>query len=595
MILEVVVEEFLEGDEISVLAISDGHTIVALPPAQDHKRIGDGDTGPNTGGMGAYAPAPVATAALMNRIEQDILQKSIDAIRKEGTPFVGLLFVGLMISPSGQPNVLEYNVRFGDPETQAILPLIKSDLALHLWHATRGCLDALPLEVKSESSCAVVAASAGYPGKYPSKIPIHVNGKLINDSIVFHAGTRIQENQLVTCGGRVLSIVATANDLRSAVQQVYTSLAGIQFEGMHYRKDIAYRALRSAGVPRSATYADAGVSIDNGNELVERIKADVRGTQRPGSDAEIGGFGGLFDLAAAGYDAKDTLLVGATDGVGTKLRIALEIGKHDTIGIDLVAMNVNDLVVQGAEPLFFLDYYACGKLDVAVAADVVRGVADGCRDAGCALVGGETAEMPGMYAVHDYDVAGFAVGAVGRAHLLPRMDQVRIGDVVLGLPSSGVHSNGFSLVRHVVSGSGLSYQSACPWDVNCTLGEALLVPTRIYVRQLLPVVQQHLVKALAHITGGGFPENIPRVLPDHLGVAIDATRWVLPPVFQWLRKTGNISSAEMLRTFNCGMGMIMIASSDQIPAIQSALPDVVVLGEVRDRQELGTSVHVNNF
>jgi phosphoribosylformylglycinamidine cyclo-ligase len=331
-----------------------------------------------------------------------------------------------------------------------------------------------------------------------------------------------------------------------------------------------------------ARYAASGVDIDAGNRMVDLIKPLVRRTARPGADAEIGGFGGLFDLRAAGFS--DALLVAATDGVGTKVKIAIDTGRHDTIGIDLVAMSVNDLVVQGAEPLFFLDYFACGKLDPAVGGAVVAGIAAACREVRCALIGGETAEMPGVYQPGDYDLAGFAVGAVERADLLPRTD-IATGDLVIGLASSGVHSNGFSLVRHVVTTSGLAWDAPAPFEPSRKLGEALLTPTKLYVRSCLAAMRNtKAVKALAHITGGGFIDNIPRVLPSGLSVALDLNQVTVPPVFKWLAATGNISEHEMLRTFNCGIGMIAVLdanAADAASEILAANGEIVVpLGEV---------------
>jgi phosphoribosylformylglycinamidine cyclo-ligase len=320
---------------------------------------------------------------------------------------------------------------------------------------------------------------------------------------------------------------------------------------------------------KGLTYAEAGVDIDAGNRLVELIKPLVRATARAGADAEIGGFGGLFDLKRAGF--ADPVLVAATDGVGTKLKIAIETGRHETIGIDLVAMSVNDLVVQGAEPLFFLDYFACGKLAPDAVARVVKGVTDGCIMAGCALIGGETAEMPDLYRHDDYDLAGFAVGAAERGALLPRGD-IAAGDTILGIASSGVHSNGYSLVRRVVARSGLAWDSRAPFDHARTLGEALLTPTRIYVKSCLAALRQtKAVKGLAHITGGGFPDNIPRVLPDGLGAAIDLARVPVLPVFRWLAAAGGIAEPEMLRTFNCGIGMVAVVEAGRADAVADAL------------------------
>jgi len=315
-------------------------------------------------------------------------------------------------------------------------------------------------------------------------------------------------------------------------------------------------------------YKGAGVDIDAGAALVEAIKPLAGATARPGVLEGLGGFGALFDPRAAGYE--DPILVAATDGVGTKLRVAVAVGRHDTVGIDLVAMCVNDLVVQGAEPLFFLDYFATGRLDVAAARDVVTGIAEGCRQAGCALIGGETAEMPGMYAVGDYDLAGFAVGAVERGGILTGADAA-VGDIVLGLASSGLHSNGFSLARRVVEVEGLDYHGPAPFDPATPLGDALLEPTRIYVRSCLAAIRAGGVRGLAHITGGGLADNLPRVLPDDLAAEIDATTWTLPPVFGWLAKAGSIAPGEMARIFNCGIGMVVIAAADQADSVAAIL------------------------
>ena len=339
------------------------------------------------------------------------------------------------------------------------------------------------------------------------------------------------------------------------------------------------------------TYADAGVDIDAGNATVERIKPLVRSTRRPGADAEIGGFGGLFDLKAAGF--KDPILVAANDGVGSKVKIAIETGRHDTIGIDLVAMCVNDLVVQGAEPLFFLDYFATGKLAPDVGAAVVAGIADGCRQAGAALIGGETAEMPGLYAGKDYDLAGFAVGAAERGTLLPRAD-IAPGDLLLGLPSSGVHSNGYSLVRRIVAEAALDWTDNAPFDGTRDLAAALLTPTRIYVKALLSALHAPSgsgIKALAHITGGGFTDNIPRVLPEGCAAEIDLDAIVVPPVFGWLARSGGVAETEMLRTFNCGIGMVLVVAADALDAISDGLRAAgetpVVLGRLVPRGDAG--------
>ena len=333
---------------------------------------------------------------------------------------------------------------------------------------------------------------------------------------------------------------------------------------------------------KGLTYADAGVDIDAGNRLVDLIKPMVRATARPGADAEIGGFGGLFDLKAAGF--KDPILVAATDGVGTKVKIAIEANVHNGIGIDLVAMSVNDLVVQGAEPLFFLDYFACGKLDPEATASIVAGIAEGCRESGCALIGGETAEMPGLYKDGDYDLGGFSVGAAERGTLLPTKDMA-VGDAVIGLASSGVHSNGFSLVRKIVERTGLSYADKAPFSPVMTLGGALLTPTKLYVKSCLRAIRETgAVKGLAHITGGGFTDNIPRVLPAGLGVRIDLPALNVLPVFKWLAAEGDIAELELLRTFNCGIGMIAIVKPEAVQQVMEILREagetVSLLGDV---------------
>jgi phosphoribosylaminoimidazole synthetase len=335
--------------------------------------------------------------------------------------------------------------------------------------------------------------------------------------------------------------------------------------------------------PNGLTYAQAGVDIDAGEALVEAIKPLAKATRRPGADASLGGFGALFDLKAAGY--ADPLLVTTTDGVGTKLKIAIESGRHDTVGIDLVAMCVNDLLAQGAEPLMFLDYYATAKLEVEVARRVVAGIAEGCRQAGAALVGGETAEMPGMYGEGDYDLAGFSVGAVERGAVLPRLDEQKPGDVLIGLGSSGPHSNGYSLVRRIVERSGLGWDAPAPFEPDKSLGEALMAPTRIYVKSLLPLLKAGLVKGGAHITGGGLIENPPRCIADGLEPAFDWDAWEMPPVFQWLQQVGGVADHEMRRTFNCGVGFVVITSPENAGPVLAALLNVgetaFICGELR--------------
>eukprot|EP01116_Phalansterium_solitarium_P022870 TRINITY_DN7730_c0_g1_i2.p1 TRINITY_DN7730_c0_g1~~TRINITY_DN7730_c0_g1_i2.p1 ORF type:complete len:813 (-),score=339.61 TRINITY_DN7730_c0_g1_i2:274-2628(-) len=595
---EVVIEERLSGPEVSVLAFTDGYTVVMMPPAQDHKRVGDGDQGPNTGGMGAYAPAPIMTQSLLAEAKRRVLQPAVDGLRKEGRPYVGVLYAGLMLDPVRGIQTLEFNCRFGDPETQAILPLLDADLYSILLACVEGRLDSVDVRWKyGQAAVTVVLASQGYPGDYTKGLEIAGLDAITDpDVAVFHAGTELRADKLVSSGGRVLAVSALTTGLRSAVDKAYEAVRLVQLEGSFYRKDIAHRAFADAAEAEQAgvTYKAAGVDIEAGDNLVNAIKPLCKATARTGSDCDLGGFGGLFDLKAAGF--RDPILVSGTDGVGTKLLVAQAIGKHDTIGIDLVAMSVNDIVVQGAEPLFFLDYYATGKLDTVVARDVISGIAKGCSDAGCALVGGETAEMPGMYPGGKYDLAGFAVGAVERDQVLPM--PCTVGDVVLGLASSGIHSNGYSLVRHLLEKESVSYDSSAPFDGSRNFGELLLTPTKIYVKSCLQAIRHGGVVALAHITGGGLTENLPRVLNSPIAAEVDLLSWPLPPVFKWLSQAGNMDVHELLRTFNCGIGMVVIVRKDLASPLKSLFASygetVYTLGSIVARKDKDVPVVFKN-
>uniref|UniRef100_A0A3P8T740 Trifunctional purine biosynthetic protein adenosine-3 n=1 Tax=Amphiprion percula TaxID=161767 RepID=A0A3P8T740_AMPPE len=557
---EVVVEELLEGEEVSCLCFSDGHSVAPMPPAQDHKRLQDGDQGPNTGGMGAYCPTPQVSQELLQQIRESVLQKTVDGMREEGTPYVGVLYAGLMLTNQG-PKVLEFNCRFGDPECQVLLPLLQSDLYEAILNTMSGKLaSSAPVWHQDSSAVTVVMASAGYPGSYQKGVQITGLTQLQDLGLqVFHAGTALKEGSVVSSGGRVLTVTAVRSSLETALQAANRGVAAIGFPGAVYRRDIGHRATAHLNQHRGLTYKDSGVDIAAGNRLVDMIKPLAKATSRPGCNAELGGFAGLFDLKAAGF--VDPILVSGTDGVGTKLKIAQACGQHDGLGQDLVAMCVNDVLAQGAEPLFFLDYFSCGKLDVDVAASVVGGIAKACEKAGCALLGGETAEMPGVYAPGEYDLAGFCVGAVERGALLPRLGDIAEGDLLIGVASSGVHSNGFSLVRKVLEKVNLGYSSTAAFSTTGqTVGEVLLTPTKIYSRLLLPILRSGAVKAFAHITGGGLLENIPRVMPQELAVDLDASRWSIPAVFSWLHHEGGLSEEEMARTFNCGLGAVLVVA-----------------------------------
>lgn len=770
-----VIESFMTGPEASCLAFCDGKTAKLLPAAQDHKRALDNDTGLNTGGMGAYAPAPCVTPLLQKQIEH-MCQQTVHYMAQIGTPYIGILYAGIMITPNTGPSVLEFNCRFGDPETQVLLPLLETDLYEVLIACCTGTLDTVDIRFKESTAAAtVVCAAAGYPNEYPRGMTItglH-DASTVNGVKVYHAGTIINESDgSIRCsGGRVLAVTGVAPDLESAIKTAYCGVQKIDFVNnstissslsssslLHKRNDIGKKALVkklrigvlgstrgtalvpiieacangtidaeivavisnkasapildkgralgvtvvvqsisctnktrtefdaectsllvSAGVdfvllvgymrilsksftdfwygrcinvhpsllPKHAGgmdlavhqavidakenvsgctihqvteevdggpivvqkhvhvditdtaeslkakvqplegpafieaiqlycrgtvigYADAGVSIDAGNQLVELIKPYCKATKRLGCDADLGGFGGLFDLAAAGYQSSDTILIGATDGVGTKLRIAQSMKQHETIGIDLVAMCVNDLIVAGGEPLFFLDYFATGHLNVQEAVSVVKGIAEGCRQSSCGLIGGETAEMPSMYSPGDYDLAGFAVGAVHRDRVLPS-NNICAGDIILGLASSGVHSNGFSLIRKLIDKEHLHYDSPCPWDTNSpSIGDSLLTPTKIYVNECLPLLKNGLLKGLAHITGGGLLENLPRSFPKSLSAEI-TYHPPLPSVFKWMQIASNLDDHEMLRTFNCGIGMVLIVSEANVAKVKETI------------------------
>ncbi|EFA77993.1 phosphoribosylamine-glycine ligase [Heterostelium album PN500] len=586
---EVVIEEFLDGEEASVMAFSDGYSVVLMPAAQDHKRIFDDDKGPNTGGMGAYAPAPFVTdrsiasrtgfGPTMDRVLDTVIKPTVDGMRREGRPFVGVLFAGLMVSPSGVINVLEFNCRMGDPETQVVLPLLDTELIAVVDACCDGALDSIKVNWKQAYAVTIVSASEGYPDSYPKGREIHGlnNAKFSDEAMIFQAGTTVVDGKLVTSGGRVLSATSVNSELETAIQLAYKANDTIDFQGRQFRRDIgrkAQRYLASQKNSKSVSYSESGVDIERGDAVVDNIAPLAKATTRKGCVSDLGGFGALFDTKAAGF--VDPILVSGTDGVGTKLKIAQEIGIHDNIGVDLVAMCVNDVLVQGAEPLFFLDYFATGRIHVDVATQVIGGIAKGCSGSGCALIGGETAEMPGMYRDGEYDLAGFAVGAVERTQMLPR--NIKPGDVLLGLASSGVHSNGYSLVRYLVekksglvNANGSVYDLPAPFESSKTLGQALLTPTRLYVLSCLAAIKAGGINGLAHITGGGITENLPRVLPDGMNATVKLNSWEILPVFQWLNNIGKMEQFELLRTFNCGLGMIVIVDANRVESITEIL------------------------
>ena len=601
---DIVIEEKLEGEELSLIALCDGTSYKVLPAACDHKRLEDGDKGPNTGGMGAFAPA--CTIEEAEQLARIVIEPTMRGLAEEETPFAGALYAGIMLTPTG-PKVLEYNARFGDPETQAILPLVRSDLLVLFEACARGTIGVTPLDLsKSSAAACIVLASKGYPERPVTEKPIHI-GMLPEHAFCLHAGTKKLDtktsgankpgankpgDELVSAGGRVLSVVGLGASLEEARAVAYEAVTQIYFDGMQYRSDIGNRADRvakaicaalgwiashhSAGA--ASAYAQAGVNIDAGNRAVELMKEAVRSTYGPEVVAGIGAFGGQFDASALKRFAKP-VLVASTDGVGTKTSLGLALGRLKGLGMDIVNHSVNDILVQGARPLFFMDYIAAGKLDPEHVAEVVSGMAQACREAGCALLGGETAEMPSTYQAGEMDIAGTIVGAADAERLLPRSD-LSEGDILLGLASSGLHTNGYSLARAVIAGMDL--EEVRP-ELGENLADALLRPHRSY----LPLLERALeaqpnpIKALAHITGGGMIENIPRILPSHLDARIRADSWTWPPLFMLLQALGSVSDEEMRRVFNLGIGMVVIVGANETDRMQALLPEpAFVIGKL---------------
>ncbi|CAO1357720.1 unnamed protein product [Diamesa hyperborea] len=599
----VVIEEKLSGEEISVLAFVDNDSVRVLLPAQDHKRLKDNDEGLNTGGMGAYCPCPLISKDDMELVKSKVLQRAVDGLRSEGIKYNGILYAGMMLTPDG-PKTLEFNCRFGDPETQVILPLLETDLYDLMVATSSNQLSKFEeLTFKENlSAVGVIMATRGYPETSTKGCVIKGIEVVANkpQHLVFHSGVaKSNTGEYTTNGGRVLINVALSDDLKQAAALATIACQDVTFDGAQYRSDIGKKAFKSM---KSISYKDSGVDIEAGDSLVQRIKPLARGTDRTGVIGGLGGFGGLFRLNEVTYRNKDGLLVNykdpvlvqGTDGVGTKLKVAEAMGIWDTIGIDLVAMCVNDVLCNGAEPLAFLDYIACGKLDVPCASLIVKGISQACRESNCALLGGETAEMPSMYDTGKHDLAGYCVGVVEHENLLPRMEDIQEGDIIIGLPSSGVHSNGFSLVNKIMELTNTKFQDVAPFS-SCgkTFGKELLTPTKLYVSEVLPLIRSGNVKALAHITGGGLLENIPRILTKDIGVEIDAGNFEIPSVFGWLAAKGNITDEEMLRTFNCGVGFVLIlpAGNKEWETIKGAK----VIGSVVKCTSGSKQVVVKNF
>ncbi len=563
-----VLEERLSGPECSLLALCDGTTAVALPIAQDHKRIGEGDTGPNTGGMGAYAPAPVSYDA--DELLATFVQPIIDYYASSGTPYVGVLYAGLMLTADG-PRLIEYNCRFGDPETQAVLPLLDTDLADLALACTRHDVGSVELVVRPGAACTVVAAAPGYPDAPSTGAPITLRGfsttdwanrsEIEPDAVLFPAAVRDGR----TAGGRVLAVTGLGADLAAARAAAYRGMDGVSFANMHVRRDIGWRAPGA----QLTSYAATGVDIDEGTRAVERMRGAVERTLGADVLRGVGSFGGVLSARRI-LELDDPVLVASTDGVGTKVELAARLGKVRGVGHDIVNHCIDDVLVQSARPFFFLDYIAASVLDADLVADVVTGMAEACEAAGCVLLGGETAEMPGVYMPGAFDVAGTLVGIADRGALLPR-DDVGAGDVLLGVASSGPHTNGFSFLRKLFDWIPMD---VTPPGFDVELGDALLAPHRSYLGVLDGALASGTVKALAHITGGGLPENLPRVLPDGVDAEIRVGSWPRGPLFDLIAELATgVDDHELHRMLNMGIGMVVVCAPDDVAEVQASIDE----------------------
>lgn len=577
---EVIIEERLVGEEVSILGFCDGKRVSAMPPAQDHKRLLEGDAGPNTGGMGAIASAMEVPFGKARGFSERFLQKAVDGLAAEGTPFIGTLYAGLILTAEG-PKALEYNCRFGDPETEAIVPLLDSDILEIFAACAKGQLDSMEIEWARKAAACVVIASQGYAigGGDDSVREVEDFGGA-KDSALFHGSTRLGAGGgILAAGGRLLCAAAWADSVGEAIERAYARVAHVDVARARYRKDIGtgkYFLLEDVALGSSAAaYASAGVDIDAGDKAVELMGTAVKATYGPEVLAGIGAFGGMYDASAL-KAMSDPVLVASTDGVGTKVKLASLACRYDSIGRDIVNHCIDDILVQGAKPLFFLDYIATSKLAPSMIAEAVGGMAAACRDAGCALIGGETAEMPGVYMPKEFDVAGAIVGLAERKRMLP-LPTMREGDLLVGFPSSGPHTNGYSLVRKIFSESELGGYAD---RLGLPLIDALLAPHRSYLPVFWPTLQKSpgLIKALAHITGAGFEGNIPRVLPSHLDARVRTDAWPMPPLFRLIMEKGGIKEEEMYRVFNMGIGMVAIVGSQDLAEFMSltATPSFVI-------------------
>ena len=590
---EIIIEERLSGEEVSVLGFCDGSRFSLMPPAQDHKRLLENDQGPNTGGMGAIASGLPRHFDRARRLADVFLGKAVGGMASEGTPFVGVLYAGLILTSEG-PKALEYNCRFGDPEAEAILPLLKSDIVDIFEACALGRLKGSDIVWEEKAAACVVLASEGYAtdsgGDREREVVDFGAGS--PDTVLFHGATRVDGGKVFAEGGRLLCVSARADSVEEAVRRAYARIALVSAPRTRYRRDIGRgkdflgtdgeKAAPSAPSTDSdiSSYASAGVDIDAGDKAVELMSAAVKATYGPEVIAGIGAFGGMYDASAL-KSMRNPVLVSSTDGVGTKVKLASFAQSYRSIGQDIVNHCIDDILVQGARPLFFLDYIATSKLRPSMIAEAVGGMAKACGEAGCALIGGETAEMPGVYVPGEFDVAGAIVGVAERDRMLP-LETMRAGDLLVGFPSSGPHTNGYSLVRKIFSEADFAAHA----DVlGMPLIDALLAPHRSYLPSLWHVLQEEpgLIKALAHITGAGFEGNIPRVLPSFLDAHVRTDSWPLPPLFSLIMKKGRIPPAEMFKVFNMGIGMIAAVSPEGFePLARLSRSPCFVIGELRE-------------
>ncbi|XP_042316347.1 trifunctional purine biosynthetic protein adenosine-3-like [Sceloporus undulatus] len=558
----IIIEELLKGEEFSFLCFVDGVTFASMPPVQVQKQLLDGDQGPSPVGMGAYGPVPQVPEVLLQKIKSTLLQHIIDCLKQEGMSYVGVLQIELILTKDGV-KVLSMDCNFGDPQCQVVLRLLNHDLYEVIQAAINSRLcDATLTWPKNLTAVSVVMACEGYRECYNKNTEI--TGLLQAKELgleIFHGATIIKNDKVLINGSRVLTVTAIKQDLMSALEEAYKGLEVIYFQDAIYRKDVGFLAMKFLGQSVRPLHEDKIADFISCSILVHPSKLPAASSSKSGSHEHQRGTPAFFDLGASGYI--DPILVSQTKGIGTKQKIAQLCNKHDTIGQDLVAMCVNDILAQGAEPLFFLDHFAYGKLDAGVSQVITEGIAGACELAGCHLLARETSEMSGTWAAGEYNLVGFAVGAVDRRMRLPQQEKIASGDVLIGIASSGLHSQGFNLVRKIILASSPHYLSSVPSGCGSyTLGEQLLTPSKIYSKALLPLFHSGNVKACIHIAERGLMGSFSKILPEKFSIILDAHHWKIPSVFSWLQEEGNLSEREMMQTFNCGIGAVLVVQKE---------------------------------